>query len=95
MMSLPLFAIAVAAFGVDTTKFVIMGLLPNVARDLGVTIPAAGMLVTSYALGVTIGAPLLSPLLQPHAAPYRVAQSDGAIYCRQCAMPHCRLITPS
>ena len=60
MMSLPLFALAVAAFGIGTTEFVIMGLLPNVARDLGVSIPAAGMLVTGYALGVTIGAPIVA-----------------------------------
>ena len=37
-----------------------MGLLPNVARDLAVSIPAAGMLVSGYALGVTIGAPILA-----------------------------------
>ncbi|AMP07728.1 sugar (and other) transporter family protein [Collimonas pratensis] len=57
---MPLFALAVAAFGIGTTEFVIMGLLPDVARDLGVTIPAAGMLVTGYALGVTIGAPIVA-----------------------------------
>lgn len=60
MLSLPLLALAVAAFGIGTTEFVIMGLLPDVARDLGVTIPAAGMLVTGYALGVTIGAPIVA-----------------------------------
>lgn len=60
MLSLPLFALAVAAFGIGTTEFVIMGLLPNVAHDLGVSIPAAGMLVTGYALGVTIGAPIVA-----------------------------------
>ncbi len=59
-MPLPLFALAVAAFGIGTTEFVIMGLLPNVARDLGVSIPAAGMLVSGYALGVTLGAPILA-----------------------------------
>ncbi|SAK73983.1 transporter, major facilitator family protein [Caballeronia fortuita] len=59
-MPLPLFALAVAAFGIGTTEFVIMGLLPNVARDLAVTIPAAGMLVSGYALGVTVGAPILA-----------------------------------
>ncbi|MEK6350199.1 MAG: MFS transporter [Burkholderia sp.] len=59
-MPLPLFALAIAAFGIGTTEFVIMGLLPNVALDLGVSIPAAGMLVSGYALGVTIGAPILA-----------------------------------
>jgi len=55
-----LFALAVAAFGIGTTEFVIMGLLPDVARDLGVSAPAAGMLVSGYALGVAAGAPLLA-----------------------------------
>ncbi|WP_414444055.1 MFS transporter [Burkholderia sp. 22PA0106] len=59
-MPLPLLALAIAAFGIGTTEFVIMGLLPNVALDLGVSIPAAGMLVSGYALGVTIGAPILA-----------------------------------
>ncbi|QGZ60735.1 MFS transporter [Paraburkholderia acidisoli] len=59
-MPLPLLALAVAAFGIGTTEFVIMGLLPDVARDLSVTIPAAGMLVSAYALGVTIGAPIVA-----------------------------------
>lgn len=59
-MPLPLFALAVAAFGIGTTEFVIMGLLPDVAGDLGVSIPAAGMLVSGYALSVTIGAPIVA-----------------------------------
>lgn len=59
-MPLPLLALAIAAFGIGTTEFVIMGLLPNVARDLSVSIPAAGMLVSAYALGVTIGAPIVA-----------------------------------
>ena len=58
----PLIALAVAAFGIGTTEFVIMGLLPNVAKDLDVSIPAAGMLVSGYALGVAVGAPLLAIL---------------------------------
>ena len=60
IMPLPLLALAVAAFGIGTTEFVIMGLLPDVARDLAVSIPAAGMLVSAYALGVTIGAPIVA-----------------------------------
>ncbi|MGI4815323.1 MAG: MFS transporter [Janthinobacterium lividum] len=59
-MPLPIFALAVAAFGIGTSEFVIMGLLPDVARDLAVSIPAAGMLVSAYALGVAIGAPILA-----------------------------------
>ena len=61
-MSLPLLALAVASFGIGTTEFVIMGLLPDLARDLGVDIPAAGLLVTGYALSVAVGAPILAVL---------------------------------
>lgn len=59
---LPLMALAVAAFAIGTTEFVIMGLLPEVAADLRVDIPAAGMLVSGYALGVAVGAPILAAL---------------------------------
>src|SRR5690606_8889559 len=59
-MPLALLALAVAAFGIGTTEFVIMGLLPDVARDLAVSIPDAGLLITGYALGVVFGAPILA-----------------------------------
>ncbi|HSI42035.1 MAG TPA: MFS transporter [Xanthobacteraceae bacterium] len=59
-MPLPLLALAMASFGIGTTEFVIMGLLPEVAADLGVSIPAAGLLVTGYALGVVVGAPVVA-----------------------------------
>src|SRR5712671_5881761 len=55
-----LLALALASFGIGTTEFVIMGLLPDVAHDLRVTIPQAGLLVSGYALGVVIGAPILA-----------------------------------
>jgi MFS transporter, DHA1 family, inner membrane transport protein len=55
-----LLALAIASFGIGTTEFVIMGLLPDVARDLAVTIPRAGLLVSGYALGVAFGAPILA-----------------------------------
>ncbi|SAK49499.1 major facilitator transporter [Caballeronia arationis] len=61
-MPIPLLALAISAFAIGTTEFVIMGLLPNVARDLAVSIPSAGLLVTGYALGVAVGAPLLAVL---------------------------------
>ena len=54
------FALTISAFAIGTTEFVIMGLLPIVASDLHVSIPAAGMLVTGYALGVVVGAPILT-----------------------------------
>ncbi|GFM84463.1 MFS transporter [Pseudomonas cichorii] len=59
-MPLPLLILALSAFAIGTTEFVIMGLLPNVAADLGVSIPGAGWLVTGYALGVAIGAPFMA-----------------------------------
>ncbi|WP_031002313.1 MFS transporter [Streptomyces sp. NRRL F-5727] len=61
-MPLALLALAVGAFGIGTTEFVIMGLLPEIAADYGVSIPTAGLLVTGYALGVVAGAPLLTVL---------------------------------
>ncbi|MFJ3335502.1 MFS transporter [Streptomyces sp. NPDC086766] len=61
-MPLALLALAIGAFGIGTTEFVIMGLLPQVANDFGVTIPTAGLLVTGYALGVVFGAPLMTAL---------------------------------
>src|SRR5262245_32888309 len=57
---LPLLALSMASFGIGTTEFVIMGLLPDVAHDLAVTIPQAGLLVSGYALGVAFGAPILA-----------------------------------
>jgi MFS transporter, DHA1 family, inner membrane transport protein len=57
---LPLLALALASFGIGTTEFAIMGLLPDVAGDLGVTIPQAGLLVTGYALSVAFGSPFLA-----------------------------------
>ncbi|MBB3235077.1 putative MFS family arabinose efflux permease [Phyllobacterium endophyticum] len=59
-MPLPILALAIASFCIGTTEFVIMGLLPEVATDLGVSIPSAGLLVTGYALGVVIGAPVIA-----------------------------------
>ncbi|MFI6279066.1 MFS transporter [Streptomyces sp. NPDC050988] len=59
-MPLALLALAVGAFGIGTTEFVMMGLLPDVADDLNISIPSAGHLVSAYAIGVVIGAPLLA-----------------------------------
>ncbi|MDX3234420.1 MFS transporter [Streptomyces sp. ME03-5709C] len=61
-MPLALLALAIGAFGIGTTEFVIMGLLPEVADDFGVSVPTAGLLVTGYGLGVMIGAPLMTLL---------------------------------
>ncbi|MFJ1586027.1 MFS transporter [Streptomyces sp. NPDC088197] len=61
-MPLALLALALGAFGIGTTEFVIIGLLPDIAGDFGVSIPTAGFLVTGYALGVVVGAPLMTVL---------------------------------
>ena len=55
-----LYALTLGAFAIGTTEFVPMGLLPEIARDLHVTIPLAGFLVTAYALGVAVGAPVFT-----------------------------------
>ncbi|WP_251040452.1 MFS transporter [Chryseobacterium sp. ISL-6] len=57
-----LWALTISAFGIGTTEFVIVGLLPTVAGDLGISIPSAGLLVSLYAIGVAIGAPVLTAL---------------------------------
>ena len=56
----PLVALAIGAFGIGVTEFAPMGMLPGIAADLGVSIPAAGLLVSAYALGVLLGAPLMT-----------------------------------
>ena len=58
-----LLALAVAAFGIGTSEFVIMGLLPDLAKSFLVSIPKAGILVSAYALSVTFGSPLIALLL--------------------------------
>jgi len=55
-------ALGVGGFSIGTGEFVIMGLLPEVARDIGVTIPEAGHVISAYALGVVVGAPALAVL---------------------------------
>lgn len=60
--SISLLSLTVGSFAIGMTEFVIMGLLPNVAEDLGVSISSAGQLITMYALGVAVGAPILTVL---------------------------------
>ncbi|MBL4937838.1 MFS transporter [Clostridium sp. YIM B02515] len=58
--TLALLALAISAFGIGTTEFVIVGLLSTVAQDLKITITLAGLLVSGYALGVAFGAPIIT-----------------------------------
>ena len=64
-----LLSLAIGGFGIGLTEFVIMGILPDVALSLDVTIPQAGHFIAAYAMGVVIGAPLLASIsgkLKPH-----------------------------
>ena len=62
IMPLALYALTAGAFGIGVTEFVIMGLLLEVGADFGVSIAAAGLLISGYALGVVVGAPVLTVL---------------------------------
>ena len=66
-VNFPLLALAVGAFGIGTTEFSPMGLLPVIAEGVHVSIPAAGMLISAYAVGVMIGAPLMTLLLSRYS----------------------------
>jgi MFS transporter, DHA1 family, inner membrane transport protein len=57
-----LLALAIGAFGIGTTEFVVMGMLPEIAEGLGVSIPSVGLLISAYAVGVVVGAPTLTAL---------------------------------
>lgn len=59
-INIPLLALALGAFGIGVTEFSPMGMLPIIAGDLGVSIPTAGMLISAYAFGVLLGAPLMT-----------------------------------
>ncbi|UDQ87958.1 MFS transporter [Xanthobacter autotrophicus] len=59
-INLPLVALAIGAFGIGVTEFSPMGMLPIIATDLGVSIPAAGLLVSAYAFGVLVTAPIMT-----------------------------------
>jgi len=61
-MPIALLALTLSAFAIGTTEFVIVGLIPTIAADLQVSLPSAGLLVSLYALGVAVGAPVLTAL---------------------------------
>ena len=61
-MPLALLALTLSAFAIGTTEFVIVGLIPTIATDLGIRLPSAGLLVSLYALSVAVGAPVLTAL---------------------------------
>lgn len=61
-MPIALLALTISAFAIGTTEFVIVGLIPTIAADLHISVPSAGLLVSLYALGVAVGAPVLTAL---------------------------------
>jgi MFS transporter, DHA1 family, inner membrane transport protein len=61
-VSLSIFALFLVVFGFTTGEFVVAGILPDVAADLGVSIPAVGLLITAYAIGMIVGGPVLTVL---------------------------------
>jgi MFS transporter, DHA1 family, inner membrane transport protein len=60
LMRMPLFAMSIGAFGIGTAEFVVMGILPQMAASSGVSLAEAGLAVSAYAIGVVLGAPLLT-----------------------------------
>ncbi len=62
LVGLAILALSVGGFTIGTTEFVTMGLLPEMARGVGVSIPRAGHVISAYALGVVVGAPLIAVL---------------------------------
>ena len=82
-MPIALYALTAGAFGIGVTEFVIMGLLLDVSADLGVSISAAGLLISGYALGVVVGAPLLTHRRPPLPRKTRAAGADGDLHARQ------------
>ena len=71
--SLPLLALAAASFGIGTTGYAVMGLLPDVAVDPGVSVPKAGLLVSGDALSAAFGSPFLA--MAPTYAPLMEARN--------------------
>lgn len=73
-MPIAIFTLFLAAFCIGTTEFVIAGLLPQISRDLGVSIPAAGYLISAYAIGVAIGGPIIT------LATVRIPRKQNLLY---------------
>ena len=71
-----LIALALVAFGIGTSEHVMIGLLPNVAADFGVSIDVAGLLISAYALGVALGAPVMVSTLNQGA--FNLGNATGA-----------------
>jgi MFS transporter, DHA1 family, inner membrane transport protein len=69
-MPIALFALTLSAFAIGTTEFVTVGLVPTISNDLNISVPSTGLLVTMYAFGVAIGAPILTALTSKYNKKY-------------------------
>lgn len=87
-INFPLLALAIGAFGIGTTEFSPMGLLPVIAKGVDVSIPVAGMLISAYAIGVMVGAPLMTLLLSHRARRNALIFLMG-IFTVGNLLPHC------
>ena len=72
-----LFALAMGGFAIGTSEFSTMSLMPYIARGLGIDAPQVGHLISAYALGVVVGAPLLAIRRSALAASHSAAGADG------------------
>ena len=78
-----LLALALGGFAIGTTEFVAMGLLPQIADGVSISIPTAGHVVSAYAIGVVVGAPVLAGLRCAVPAPHAAGRVDGGLHGRQ------------
>lgn len=92
-MPASLLVLALSAFAIGTTEFVIMGLLPQVAGDLRVSIPSAGWLISGYAFAVAFGAPLMAMATARLERKESPARADGHLHRRQPALRGGRQLT--
>ena len=88
-----LIALAISAFAIGTAEFVIMGLLPQVAHNLAVSVPTAGWLISGYALGVCLGAPVMA--MATRRLPHRAALLLLMAICSCSAMASARSPPPT
>ena len=82
-LKLAVLALALGGFGIGTNEFVAMGLLPEIAAGLHISEPTAGHIISAYALGVVIGAPLIAALTARVPRKTLLIDADGRLHPRQ------------
>ncbi len=83
-MKKTVFSLALATFGLGMAEFGIMGVLTELAKDVGISIPSAGYLISGYAVGVVIGAPIMALFSSRFSAQKGDAVSGGVVRPRKC-----------